>query len=281
MPNPQLKNHLLIAIWLWAGCALGSELPNCQVPIRFALYENGNLYSSTTDSGIDRDFALELAKRSQCPFEISVKPRARIWLELKNGQTMMTSSGIQNPERDIFAADIRYLAIKNMVVVSASAGVTNADDFYANKKLRWGVVRSFKHGAEADAFLDKLKSEDRIFEEADTDQVFKRLALGHVDAVLANHTATAAYISTFKLETKVLVQDWFTTDQPIAHGLMLSRKHFNEPEISKWRAIVRGMRLDGTLQKIFERHMGAAAAKRLMQFVPNDVAVNSLRIGSK
>ncbi len=183
---------------------------------------------------------------------------------------MMTSSGIQNSDRERFAADIRYIAIKNMVVTFSTAHVKNAADFLKNKELKLGIVRSFKYGKEADAFLEKIQSEGRIRAESDIDRVFQLLARGQVDAVLANHTAVPAYISTYHLEARAIVQDWFPADLPIPHSLMLSRKDFDEREVSKWRAIVRGMRVDGTLQKMFEHHLGPLAAKNLMQFVPND-----------
>ena len=55
-----------------------SEHPPCQKPISFALYEMGFFFESAGNSGIDKDIAEELARRSGCPFTLSLKPRARI-----------------------------------------------------------------------------------------------------------------------------------------------------------------------------------------------------------
>ena len=43
-------------------------------PIRLAHYEMGSLYSNGV--GIDEDIAKEMARRSHCQFEYSVRPRA-------------------------------------------------------------------------------------------------------------------------------------------------------------------------------------------------------------
>ena len=60
------------------------------LPITFALYENGDIYDSVSNTGIDKDVAEELAKRIACHFEFSVKPRARIWHDIERGELMMT-----------------------------------------------------------------------------------------------------------------------------------------------------------------------------------------------
>ena len=248
-------------------------------PISFALYENGSLYTTTNDKGIDKDFAEELARRSHCRFEISLMPRARIWQMIEAGRLMMTSSGIQTLERERFAWDVRYLAAKNIVVALKTANASNAAQFEHDAKLYWGVVRGFKHGEVADRFIEDLRVKGRLIEEANERSIFKLLVTHSVDAVIANETAASGYIEQFDLETKVVLADWFPADMPVLGSLMLSKKWFDADEVNKWRAIVREMRIDGTLEKIYTKHLGAAAAKRLLQFTPNDAPVTSLVSG--
>jgi len=251
--------------------AQGLELPACpQGPITFALYENGVLYDAKQQQGIDKDFALELERRSKCRFTLELKPRARIWQELEQGQLMSTGSGIQNPSRERFAWDVRYLAIKNVVVVRENVPAQTAADFLSAQGLARGAVRAFRHGDRADAFLAELRSQGRVIEEADTGKLFKLLANGQVAAVFANRTAVDAYVREYQQRSPVRVVDWFSQDKAIAHSLMLSRKHFSEAELEKWRAIVRGMRQDGTLERILRQHVGANTARELLQFTPND-----------
>lgn len=255
----------------WGLGAQGTELPRCpQGPISFGLYENGVLYDAKTQRGIDKDFALELERRSKCRFALELKPRARIWQELEFGALMSTGSGIQNPTRERFAWDVRYLAIKNVVVVREGVVAQTPAEFLALPDLKWGAVRAFRHGDAADEFLGQLRSTNRVLAEADTDKLFKLLANGQVSAVFANETAVEAYIREYRLQSQVRVADWFTQDKSIAHSLMLSRKHFSEAEVEKWRALVRGMRLDGSLERILRQHVGASMARQLLQFTPND-----------
>ena len=136
--------------------------------------------------------------------------------------------------------------------------------------LLWGSVRSFRHGDGADSFIENLREQGRLIEEANERSIFKLLATHSVDAVIANETAASGYIEQLDLGSKVLLADWFSADPPVLGSLMLSKKYFGADEANKWRAIVRDMRIDGTLEKIYTKHLGKAAAMRMLQFTPND-----------
>lgn len=72
--------HLLCLVALCAtGAAPAADGPDCSRPLTLALHEHGLLYSSSTGTGIDKDFADELIKRSGCKVTVTVMQRARIW----------------------------------------------------------------------------------------------------------------------------------------------------------------------------------------------------------
>ncbi len=145
---------LQVLIWGAAVSCWAADRPDCPAPITFALYENGYIYDAASNTGIDKDVAEELGRRSGCRFEFSVKPRARIWVEIESGALMMTGSGIQTDKRDVFSWAVRYMAQKNYVLVKNELNANSADQFAADPNLLWGAVRSYKHGEQADAFLD-------------------------------------------------------------------------------------------------------------------------------
>ncbi len=261
------KHWLGLLAWHAVTALAASDAPTCPAPITFALYENGSIYETKSDTGIDKDVALELAKRSGCRFEFSVKPRARIWHELEEGRLMMTGSGIQSEQRDQFAWSVRYMVQKNYVLVAKSLEAKSADQFAADPRLLWGAVRAYKHGEHADAFLDKLRGSSRVMEEADVEAVFRRFATAHrIAAILATPPAYAKYIKELNLADQLHVEDWFAEDPPIQHALFFSRKHFSAAEIDKWHAIVKQMRADGTLKNIFKKYLGEVDAQRMLQY---------------
>lgn len=264
------KPAVILVLCAWATLAQAAEAPLCPKPISFALYENGYIYDAASNTGIDKDVAEELAKRSGCVFELSVKPRARIWSEIERGDLMMTGSGIQTDQRDAFSWAVRYMAQKNYVLVKNDSAVRSAAQFTADPSLLWGAVRSYKHGDKADAFLAGLRQQTRVVEEADLATVFRIFASVHrTSALFAPPPAYAKYLNDVGLTGGVRVEDWFPEDLPIPHSLIFSKKAFSAPEMEKWRAIVAQMRNDGTLKAIYKKYLGSVDAERMLQYKPN------------
>jgi hypothetical protein len=61
------------------------DKPLCHKEISFGLYENGYIYDSNTDTGIDKDVVLELSRRTCSRFNMSQIGRARICHDLEIG----------------------------------------------------------------------------------------------------------------------------------------------------------------------------------------------------
>lgn len=258
---------LQVLIWGAAVSCWAADRPDCPAPITFALYENGYIYDAASNTGIDKDVAEELGRRSGCRFEFSVKPRARIWVEIESGALMMTGSGIQTDKRDVFSWAVRYMAQKNYVLVKNELKANSADQFAADPNLLWGAVRSYKHGEQADAFLDGLRQKSRVVDESDLSNVFRIFAAPQrTSALLAPPPAYAKYVKEMGLDSRIRVVDWFAQDQPIPHSLIFSKKAFSGSEMKKWRAIVEQMRGDGTLRAIYKKYLGAEDADRMMQY---------------
>lgn len=265
-----LKLFPLTLLYGLAGLALAQNAPVCPAPITFALYENGYLYETTSNSGIDKEVAEELSKRSGCRFEFSVKPRARIWAELENSDLMMTGSGIQTDKRDGFAWFVRYMALKNYVVLKQSLDTKTAAQFATRPDLLWGAVRSYKHGTKADEFLEQMRQSSRVVEEADLKSMFQRFTTpNRTSAILAPPPGYAKYLKEMNFTSRVRIEDWFPEDQPIPHGLVFSKKFFSAAEMKKWRAIINQMRTDGTLKAIYRKYLGEVDAERMLLYKPD------------
>ena len=57
-----------------------------------------------------------------------------------------------------------------------------------------------------------------------------------------------------------------TKDDPMPHGLIMSKKSLNATEQAKWRDLVEGMRKDGTMLRIFEKYFSTDLAKAMVNF---------------
>lgn len=261
-----------LSLLLCGGVVAAAPLNCGSQPIRLAFYDYGLFHfindKDKTASGIDKDIVSELGKRSGCQFDTQVMARARIWADLAGGALDMTVSGIQNAERDRYAWFAHYLTMKNhaIVHVATARSVQRAEDFLAQQKLKFGVVRAFKHGAEQDQWLDQLRPQQRVEESPDVETLFRKLKDHRIDAMFSQPPVYRKNMQDLDMGKDVVVQDWTPKEKGVPHGLVLSKSRFSGADAVQWRALVQEMRADGSLKKIYLRYLPAAEADRLLDF---------------
>ncbi len=239
-------------------------------PIRLAYYEFGLFYFEKDGkaSGINKDFVDELVKRTGCKFTTSVMPRARVWADMASGRLDMTVSGIQTPEREAFAWFATTERAKNYAVISGKAASTvrNADDFMKQGHFIFGVVRGFKHGEEHDKWLEQMRQVKRVEESASAGVVMEKLKLGRIDGMFGQSVVYRKTMKDLNMEGEVVIQDWYPGDKGAIGNLLLAKTRFSEGEAERWRKLVREIRDDGTLGRIFARYVSADEVKMLLDF---------------
>lgn len=239
-----------------------------------AFYESGALFdaSSTearggfTGSGIDVDLLRELKRRSACRFEGVTMTRARIWTELAAGRLDMTPSGIATPEREKLYAFAPYVLLKHQVwMLKSHAAVPGGlDGFMANRALRWGAVRGYKHTPAYDAALEQARAQGRVVEAIDDRQLVRLLAEGTVDAIVNQSVVVRRYAAEHPRKPQLVALDWAPQDAVAPAGLVLSRARFSDAELSYWRQLVRELQRDGTLARIMRQHVPDEDAAELL-----------------
>ena len=125
-------------VFLVAFCSFGvayAATPDCSRPFTLALHDHGLLYSAETNTGIDKEVADELIRRSGCKVTVSLMARARIWQLIESGALDFSLSGIANAERDKFAGFAWYFSNKYYLLVRKDSGVNNLADFERNERL--------------------------------------------------------------------------------------------------------------------------------------------------
>jgi len=252
----------VLACLLAGQATLGLAGPDCSRPLTLALHDHGLLYSADTGSGIDKDFADEFIRRSGCKVTVSVLPRARIWQLIESGALDFSLSGIANPEREKFAAFAWYFSNQYYLLVRRDAQVRRVDDFIANPDLRLGIIRSFRYSASANRFVDELNGAGRVSYASGLSPLYEILDLGRIQGMIIEPFDYPA-LDERKIRAHTTILEFH--DPPVPHGLIMSRRALTSGEQAKWRAIVDGMRRDGTVLRIFEKYFPPDLARQMVE----------------
>ncbi|WP_343730076.1 transporter substrate-binding domain-containing protein [Duganella sp.] len=239
--------------------------------LRSAFYEYGALYYKAADgrwTGIDKDVVDEVARRMGCTIEASTDSRVRIWAGLSGGTIDMSVSAVSTPEREKIGRVIPYLSERNYVLLQkdVSAHIRSMDDFLADPAIKIGVIKSFKHGKAYDAWLERLRAKGRVYEAPDYEAMLRLFKVGRVQAMMAISSGWYPLLKQEQMSGNYRIMDWAPPKDAVVGGLILSRQHVDEALAMRFRQTIRAMREDGTLKRIFERHLDAELAARLLNF---------------
>jgi polar amino acid transport system substrate-binding protein len=240
-----------------------ADKPDCSRPYSLGLHEHGLLYSGQTGEGIDRDLADALARRSGCKISLVLMPRARIWQLIESGALDFSLSGISNDARERFAAFAWTFANKYYLLVRKDSGIRRVADFEAAPALRLGAIRSFRYSPSANRFVDALEARRRVSWATSLDPLYEVLQAGGVQAMIIEpFDYPMLQSASLREQTQIIEFD----DPPVPHGLIMSRKSLPPAQQQAWRALVDGMRADGTVQRIFEKYFSAELAQAMTRF---------------
>ena len=249
---------LLVCATAWA-----TALPDCSRPLSLALHEHGLLYSRQSGEGIDKDIADELIRRSGCAINVTVLPRARIWQLIESGGLDFSLSGISNENRERFAAFAWYFSNKYYLLVRRDAGVQQVGDFAKNPELRLGAIRSFRYSPAGNRLLDSLEAEQRVSFASGLAPLYEILLANQVQGMIIEpFDYPALESSRIRAQTAILEFE----DAPVPHGLIMSKRTLPPREQAKWRALMDGMRADGSVERIFEKYFKPELARALTRF---------------
>lgn len=255
-----LGGLLLVLCGLSSAVAAG---PDCSRPFTLALHDHGLLYSADTDTGIDKDFADELIRRSGCKVGVSLMSRARIWQLIESGALDFSLSGIADAERNRFAAFAWYFSNKYYLLVRKDAGVQQLADFEHSERFQLGVIRSFRYSESANQLVGKLRTANRISQASGLAPLYQTLLLNRLQGMIIEPFDYPA------LDEK-MIRDITTViefdDPAVPHGLIMSKKALPAAEQAKWRALVNEMRSDGTVRRIFEKYFKPKLAAAMVDF---------------
>jgi len=263
-----LVRLILCSALLGLGGAAAAE--NCG-HLRSAFYEYGAFYYKAADgswTGIDKDVVDEVARRMGCVIEASTDSRVRIWAGLVAGSLDMSVSAMATPDREKFARVVPYIAEHNYVLLhkDVSDSVRSMDDFLADPSIKIGVIKSFRHGKVYDAWLDRLRAQGRVYEAPDYPALLRLFKVGRVQAMMALSVGWYPLVKHQQVAGSYRVMDWSPQKEALVGGLILSRQRVDAAMAARFSQTIHAMREDGTLKRIFERHLDPELAARLINF---------------
>ena len=253
---------LLLLVLPFCGFAHAAP-PDCSRSFTLALHDHGLLYSADTDTGIDKEVAEELVRRSGCKVTVSLMARSRIWQLIESGALDFSLSGITNNERDKFAAFAWYFTNKYYLLVRKDAGVRHQSDFEKNRALQLGVIRSFRYSASANRLVDKMQESARLSQSGGLAPLYQLLMQNRIQGMIIEPFDYPALEAREIREISTIVE---FNDPPVPHGLIMSRRALSMAEQDKWRALINDMRADGTMRRIFEKYFKPELAAALVNF---------------
>jgi polar amino acid transport system substrate-binding protein len=253
---------LLLLILSGLGVAQ-ADGPDCNRPLSLALHDHGLLYSAATDTGIDKDIADELIRRSGCKVTVSLMPRARIWQLIESGALDFSLSGIANAERSRFATFAWYVSNKYYLLVRRDAEVRTVADFERNDKLQLGVIRSFRYSASGNQLVDRLQVANRVSQAGGLAPLYELLMANRIQGMIIEPFDYPA-LDEKKIRDVTTIVEF--ADPPVPHGLIMSRKSLSPAEQAKWHALIVGMRSDGSMRRIFEKYFKPDLAAAMVEF---------------
>lgn len=247
-------------------CCLGTAVasgPDCSRPFTLALHDHGLLYSLDTDTGIDKDFADELIRRSGCEVRVSLMSRARIWKLIESGALDFSLSGIANAERNRYASFAWYFSNKYYLLVRKDSGIHQLSDFEHNDQFQLGVIRSFRYSDSANKLVDTLAAANRVSQAGGLEPLYEALILQRIQGMIIEPFDYPAIDAKSIRDVTTIVE---FNDPAVPHGLIMSKKALSPAEQQKWRDLVNEMRADGTVRRIFEKYFKPDLADSMVDF---------------
>jgi len=258
--------HFCTGILLFMACCTAmaqGDGPDCSRPLTLALHDHGLLYSAATDSGIDKDIAEELIRRSGCNIVVSLMSRARIWQLIESGALDFSLSGIATSERLRFASFAWYFSNKYYLLVRKDSGVPQLSELKNNAHFQLGVIRSFRYSESANEFVDALTAANRVTLAGGLDPLYQALLVNRIQGLIME---PFDYPVVHEKNLRELTEIVEFNDLAVAHGVIMSNKSLSPAEREKWRKLVDGMRADGTIRRIFEKYFPPTMAAAMADF---------------
>lgn len=225
-------------------------------------------YSSYQQNGELRGAGVEVmrevGRRTGCAVKFAWFPRSRLFAQLENDRIDMTVSSLRSPERDRTGQFVPYVYTQFELLLSTrvAGSFTSLNDFVERSDARLNLVRGTVYSAEVNALLEKLAQAGRLEYVPDYDVVFRKIAARRADGTLAPPVIYMWHLGRLGIAGQVRQLILPESPRQLA-GLYLSQHNLSREVRNAYAQAIRAMLEDGSIVRIYERNIGAAATRRL------------------
>jgi polar amino acid transport system substrate-binding protein len=268
MPIPRVRLFrpvLHAALLLAALPALAADF-SCPALTRVGISDLG--YTAFQERGAYRgtavDLVEELGRRTGCKFRLEWYPRERLFVQFANGRLDMAMGSLRDPERDRSGGWIPYTYTQfELLLTHASAGnFRSLAEFVDGSSGRLNVTRGISYPPPVQLQLERLQKLGRLEYVNDYEVVFKKIIAGRADGTLAPPIIHRLHQRRFRLEGKLTALTITEWPRRMA-GAYLSNATVTRDAQRGFARAIYDMVADGTVQKIYERYLGAEVTHQM------------------
>jgi polar amino acid transport system substrate-binding protein len=264
---------VLLASWLALACTQAAVLDAACPPAIVGVSDLG--YSSYLDGdtvrGSSIDVLAEVQRRSGCRLTVRWYPRTRLYAQFFNNELEVAGASARTAERDRYGTWLPYTYTHfELVLVNKEAGkFRSLAEFVEQSAARLNITRGIVYPPALQLQLDRLQKLGRLEYVNDFSVVFRKIIAGRTDGTLAPASIHLMNQRQFGMVGKMSASN--VTESPrLMVGLYVSKKV--PPEVvQRYADALRSIVLDGTMQKFYERYLGAEITQRLYSEGTRDI----------
>ncbi|KRB97085.1 ABC transporter substrate-binding protein [Duganella sp. Root198D2] len=245
--------------------ALGAA--TCPAPLHAGASDLGLASFREDDKvgGAAIDVVRELARRTNCPLNISWYPRARLWAEYANGRINLTASSARSAERDRLGQFVPFVTTRFDLVLSHRVPATfkSLAELVEHGSARLNLVRGILYAPEVLTQVERLRGQGRVEVVNDFDIAFRKMASQRAEATLAPMTIYSRYLQSAGLQKQARVMP-ATESAAVLAGAYLSRDGLAPAARKVFAETLLGMVADGTVARIYGKYVGEANGRSLV-----------------
>ncbi len=248
MPAPRLPRLFACAL-LWAASSTPAEPPSLR--LAFTELEPWATRRGGHHAGAYTEIVRELARRLRLPLQITDCPLKRCLKLLEVGEADLAIGLRQTPEREQY---LHYLATPyrrasaDRVFLLRRGDTRRLERYEDLQGLRIGVTGGSEYFPRfnADTSLRKDLAPN-------SESSLRKLMLDRVDTVIVPEDQALALVAQLGLQQQVEVAR-LRVPEPTPRSIAVSRRSPQMAQLAALEQAMRGMREDGTLATIYERH---------------------------
>jgi polar amino acid transport system substrate-binding protein len=206
--------------------------------------------------GIDADVIQALAEHSGCTLDAQVISRNGVAAGMARGSVALSPSTIASAERAALGELWPYARSPMVVLLPRDQAQRwpQREAFDRDPTLRLVTVRGHRHGEDLDAWVQALRAQGRTTEVGDVPAALRALRTGRAQAFISVAVAVGPDMD------DLAAMDWDRSGGVVGH--LWVGHHVPEAERERLRLALQAMLADGTVDRIFQRHLGATLARR-------------------